>query len=1282
MKPRDKIKRIDPLTPTQEGMFYTSLADKESRLYFVQIEMSLEGELDVPLLETSMNGLIRRYDILRSVFVQQNRARPVQVVLHQRQFRIRYEDLRGLEPEAQKRHLSEWKQANKDRDFDLARDLLVRITVFRMGETTYRFIVNHHHIVMDGWSFSNVFRELLEGYRLLRQGKELPVKDEVPYRSYLDWLGERPKEASLAYWRSYFDGYRAAEALPSSSQGVLRASGASTVKEVLFEMGAERARRLELLARRHQVTVNCVFQTVWALVMRRYCRSDDIVFGSIVSGRTAPIEGIEQMVGLLINTIPVRIRLTPGMSLAECLRQVQQRALEAMNHDYVSFRDIEQETDLKHARIDHFLVFENFPIDRQALDQEESKRKLGFAISDIHTEEINYHLTVHIYPEEGQVKFSYHPGLYEDWFIEQLQEQLLHALDAAAVQDHEPVERIGILTPRDEERLLKAFFQEPAPHEGKPLDALFDEQAGRTPDRPALLCDGGAVTYRELQQRSDRLAFRLRRTGVKPAEIVGLCAKRSSGLVVGMLAVWKAGGAFVAIDPDYPVERQRYMLDDSGARLLLTGRGVADIGWDGATMSLEEEAVEPGADGEALPACHRMGDLAYVIYTSGTTGRPKGVMIEHRSAVNTMMWRRREFGFKPEDRVLQVYSFAFDAFLSCLMPPLLSGSAVVLVPDGEAKDPLALRRWIGEHRVTHIECVPSLYAVLLECLREEDAASVRVVTLGGEKLPLRLVERSREVFPGIEIADEYGPTENSIITTCERDIWPGGKLSIGRPIPGARVYILDEQLRLLPVGVRGHLWIAGEGLARGYLNRPELTAEAFADDPFYPGERMYRSGDSARWLPDGRLEYTGRTDDQVKVRGYRIELGEIEEVLRAHRHVHDAAVTAYEASGEEKVLCAYYTAPDASEAEEELRNHCSARLPGYMIPVRFIRLDSMPLSANGKIDRHALPQPEGLLAERKDTAAQNQWEHRLAALCQELLERRIGVSDDFFEAGGSSLKAMMLVSRVHQEFDVELPLSVMMESPSPRGMASYLMGRYKTEPKAIMLMNKKGRRPLFCFTPMGGLGMIYHELGGQLQEISVYSIDYIDHPHHMEHYVELITGAQPEGPYVLLGYSSGGHLAFEAVKAMEAAGHRVSDLILLDCYRKKDAGPPSEEDLELLCRHYMTHPVFQDFQFREKDKDRLKGFLTYFFMLENSGEVRADIHMIRSNVSVEGEYDREYAHWHTATTGCVSEHQGLGGHDTMLNKEHVAANAEMIRKITLGNAAEQGREERLVPGAS
>ncbi|AFC31030.1 SrfAC [Paenibacillus mucilaginosus 3016] len=1282
MKPRDKIKRIDPLTPTQEGMFYTSLADKESRLYFVEIELNVAGELDVPLLEQSMNELIRRYDSLRTVFVQQNMTRPVQVVLHQRQFRIHYEDLSGLAAEEQESFLTQWKQANKDRDFDLARDLLLRIAVFRTGEAAYRFIFNNHHIIMDGWSFSNVFRDLLEGYRLLRQDQDIPQSEEVPYRLYLDWLQERPKEASIRYWKTYFEGYRAAEALPAAPQGILRSSGAAAVKEVLFELGAERVRGLEGLARRHEVTVNSVFQTVWALVMRRYCRSDDIVFGSIVSGRTAPIEGIERMVGLLINTVPVRIRLNPEAAFAECLKQVQRQALESMPHDYVSYRDIEQETDLKHARIDHFLVFENFPIDREVMNPEQSRRDLGFEITAIHTEEINYHLTVHIYPEEGQIKFSYHPGLHEDWFIEQLQAQLLHTMDAAVLQEFDPVERIGTLTPLDEERLLRSFFREPAPaEEAKPLHVLFDEQVRRTPDLPALLFEGTGVTYRELQERADRLARRLRSAGVRSEEIVGLRAGRSPDLVAGMLAVWKAGGAFVPVDPDYPEERQRYMLEDSGAKLLLTGSELAGIDWNGETLLLEE-SLEGSDETESLPPDSRLSDLAYVIYTSGTTGRPKGVMLEHGGAVNTMLWRRREFGFRPEDRVLQVYSFAFDAFLSCLVPPLLSGSAVVLAPEREAKDPLALRRLIREQGVTHIECVPSLYAVLLECLGEEEAASLRVVTLGGEKLPQRLVERSREVFPHIELADEYGPTENSIITTCERHIVPGGKPSIGRPIPGTRVYILDERLRPLPAGVKGHLWIAGAGLARGYLNRPELTAEAFPEDPFHPGERMYRSGDTARWLPDGRLEYTGRMDDQVKIRGYRIELGEIEEVLRAHRHVKDAAVTAYEASAGEKVLCAYYVPSDASAWEEELRDHCSARLPVYMIPAHMIRLDAMPLSANGKMDRHALPQPEELLVERKNTAAQNQWEHRLAALCQELLERRIGVADDFFEAGGSSLKAMMLVSRIHQDFGVELPLAVMMEAPSPRGMASYLMSRYKTEPKAIMLMNKKGRSPLFCFTPMGGLGMIYHELGRQLQDVSVYSIDYIDHPHHMKHYVELITGVQPEGPYVLLGYSSGGHLAFEAAKALEAAGHPVSRLILLDCYRKKDAGMPSAKDLELLCRHYMTHPVFQEYQFREKDMDRLKGFLTYFFTLENSGSVQADIHLIRSTLPAEGDYDRAYAHWQTATAGSVREHQGLGGHDTMLNKEHVEGNAEIIRGIALGSASAQGKEERLVPGAS
>jgi len=1270
MKLKDSIKRIHPLNPTQEGMFFTSLVDKASRLYFVQMEANLYGELNVQLLEQSMNHVIKRYDSLRTVFVHENLPQPLQVIMHERTMKIAYEDLSLLTANEQDSYLQSWKMTNKERDFNLAKDLLLRIAVFRIGEAAYRLVCCNHHIILDGWSFSNVFRDLLDCYSMLRAGKALQQTEEIPYNLFLEWLDKQDRTAGISYWKNYLDGYRPHEGLPASNQEMTRSSTTFEGRNVLFNLGKDRMERLQHIGRMHQATINSVFQTVWALVIRSYTRSDDIVFGAIVSGRTAEIEGIDRIVGLCMNTIPVRIRIDSSDTFAECVRKVQLNALSSMKYDFIPFREIHHATDLKHTVIDHYLIFENFPIDRNFMDDRASMNSLGFAIADFHTQEVDHRLTVHVFPEEAQIKFSYNESLHDPWFIEQLQKQLIYTIDQLIAGDTVrtvPVSDIKMITEDNLHKLLHQFFVTADRTEAKTLHDMFGDQAKQTPDLPALLYESDVLTYRELDERSNQMAHVLRAHGVGSEDRVGIRTVRSTELVIAILAVLKAGGAFVPIDPEYPEDRQRFMIDDSGMKVLLASGSLAEIRFAGITIDLNDVAID-AANRLPLPSTSELNHLAYVIYTSGTTGRPKGALIEHRNVVNTVLWRKEEYDFGANDRVLQIYSFAFDAFLSCLFPPLMSGSAVVLVSDQDARDPLMLRSAIREHRVTHIDCVPSLYAALLVCLREEDASTLRVVTLGGEKLPAKLVERSKEAFPRIELTDEYGPTENSIITTIERNLGPERKLMIGKPIANVRVYILNEERKLVPIGVKGQLWIAGYGLFREYLNLPEVTQEALADDPFVPGEKMYQSGDIARWLDDGRLEYVGRLDDQVKVRGYRIELTEIEEVLRNHADIEDTAVLAWEGANEEILLCAYYV-PINFLTPEQLREHCSARLPGFMIPTHFISLERLPLSHNGKVDRKALQQPEDIIIERKNAAALNQWEHRLAALCQNLLDNhRIGVTDDFFEAGGTSLKAMMLVSQVSREYQVDLPLQVILGTPTVRSMASYLLNTYRIEPKSIMLMNKKGKKAIFCFSPLGGLGMIYFELGKQLDKMSVYSLDYIDHPHHMEHYIALITDQQPEGDYSLLGYSSGGHLAFEVTKAMEAAGHRVSQLILLDAYRKKEASSPSEALLEEICDQYLASPIFQDYQFAEKDRGRLQRFLTYFYNLENIGTIQADIHLIRSTTSTDGDYDRDYVEWHSATSGKVVIHQGIGGHESMLNVEHVEANSMIIKDILSGSA--------------
>ncbi|MBU7318221.1 non-ribosomal peptide synthetase [Paenibacillus oleatilyticus] len=1291
MNSKDKIKKIYPLAPSQEGMYYLWLSDKESWQSFVQIEAVLRGELDVSRLEQSMDALVKRYDILRTVFVHDNLPRPLQVVMKERKFCLHFEDVSELAKERQEAHLRQWKQDNKARGFDLSKDLLVRMAVFRTGPQEYRWIWCNHHIILDGWSFARVFRELLDNYRLLQDKREPVTVETSPYSHYQEWLEKQDKKAGIAYWQKTLAGLeRSRGGFPVIAQAHSSASdpsGKPAVKPVVMnvnaELGQARMDRLQQLARACQATINSVFQAAWAIVLRQYMQSDDVVFGSIVSGRPAEVKGIEEMVGLFLNTIPVRIRLQPGQPFAECLKEVQRQALESKAYDFVPLQEMNQATDVKHRQLDHLMIFENFPFDRRYVDNVESKDGLGFEFADIRAEEETEQFNIYVYPQDAAMKFNFNASLYEPWLMEQLKDQFIGVLDQIMTDETVPVDRIEVLTPEDKRKLLGDFFQSIRYEQAdQTLHACFADQVRKTPEHPALICGMRMLTYRELHVRSNQLAHVLRRRGVQPDDRIGLRAERSVEMIAGMLGILKAGAAFVPIPPDYPADRQAYMIADSGMKLLLTTSPLGEIPFAGECIDLRDPELDR-ADREELLSLSGSRHLAYVIYTSGTTGKPKGVLIEHGGAVNTVLARRAEYPFDGTARVLQLYSYAFDAFLSCLFTPLLSGSTVVLATDEEARNPLALRDHIRDRQVTHLDCVPSVYTAMIECLGEEDARSLRVVTLGGERLPAKLVKRSRERFPHIELADEYGPTENSIVTTLERNVVPDRPLSIGKPLPNTRVYVLNDDRGLVPVGVKGELWIAGRGLARGYLNLPERTAASFTDDPFYPGERMYCSGDLARWLPDGRLEYMGRKDEQVKIRGYRIELGEIESVLRSHERLSEAAVTAWDGASGDTVLCAYYVSA-APVTAEELKAFAAARLPAFMAPSHYTELSEMPLSSNGKIDRRALPQPEVTARETAEVQAQavpsNPWEHRLAAVCREILERpEIGVTDDFFEAGGSSLHAMLLVSRVQHDYRAELPLHVILESSTIRGMAAFLMDNSKAEPQPIVRLNKKERRKtLFCFPPMGGLGIAYYEFAKQMDDCTIYALDYIDHPDRMERYVKLITAAQREGDYTFLGYSAGGNLAFEVIKAMEAAGYRVSDVIMLDAYRKTEPEPVTDEELQAMWERYIATPVirefYKNFRINEQDLERLKQYSFYIYLLDNIGTVQADLHVVHSSQPEDefrhppkDEADQQYRNWQGATAGRVTYYQGVGGHERMLDPEHMEANVEIIKGI-MGSA--------------
>ncbi|NTU26713.1 amino acid adenylation domain-containing protein, partial [Bacillus tequilensis] len=652
-----------------------------------------------------------------------------------------------------------------------------------------------------------------------------------------------------------------------------------------------------------------------------------------------------------------------------------------------------------------------------------------------------FDLTLQASEGDGNIHFlfEYSTALFEKTTMERWASHLTNVLRIIGKNPEVTLNRIDILTQEERNQLLNEFnIRKANQYEEQTISQLFEQQAARTPKASALVIGDKTLTYQELDEWSNGIAHTLRSRGVKPDTPVGIMMPRSFSMIAAILGVWKAGGCYVPIDPEYPSERKRYILSDSGTKLLMTVNEAdwrADDDFEGEILTVENAETY---DKSPLPQVSSAHHLAYIIYTSGTTGRPKGVMVEHKGIANTLQWRRSAYAFNETDTILQLFSFSFDGFLTSMFTPLLSGAKAVLLHEEEAKDILAIKHQLSRHRITHMIIVPVLYRALLDVVQPEDTKTLRVVTLAGEAVDRELIDRTMAICPHIELANEYGPTENSVATTVMRHMEQQTYVSIGQPIDGTQVLILNRNHQLQPIGVAGELCIAGTGLARGYVNLPELTERAFIQHPFKPEIRMYRTGDAARWMADGTLEYQGRIDDQVKIRGYRVETKEIEAVIRCINGVQDAAVVAHESASGQTELSAYVvTKPELST--NTIRSALQNKLPVFMHPAFIEKLDSLPLSPNGKIDRRALPNPVSKSeAERPFLAPASKMEQVLENIWKEVLgTEKIGTADSFFELGGDSIKALQVSARLHR-IGKQMAVKDLFSHPTIQELAAYI----------------------------------------------------------------------------------------------------------------------------------------------------------------------------------------------------------------------------------------------------
>ncbi|MBL1100667.1 non-ribosomal peptide synthetase [Streptomyces coffeae] len=1009
-----EVADLYPLTPMQAGMLFHHLVDPASDAYVNQVQLTMTGVGDPEALATAWQRTADSNPILRTHLVWADTPEPLQVVRRRAAVRIVHHDWTGR-PER-------WRDAELDRllaedraaGIDLGTAPLMRLALIRLSADEVRLLWTFHHCLLDGWSAAQVFDEICERYTALTTGRAAAVPSRRPFRAYLGWLAEQDTAEAERFWRGALAGFTSPTELPRDRPAVEahRTASSGTHKVTL---GAEESARLRTTAQRAGLTMNTVVQGAWALLLARYSGTDDVVFGTTVSGRPASLAGVESMVGVFINTVPTRVRVDGGTPLPVWLRELQTAQSESRRFDFVSLAQLRSWSEVPGGMnlFDSIVVFENYPFDSEAI----AAHGLGIR-QERDLEPTNYALSVVVAPEERlSISLDYDPAAFDAPTVERLGACLRGLLEEMAA---DPARRVAELPPAgavETRRILEEFSGPVAPAPRAVLPELFQARAARTPDAVAVRGEHGSLSYREVNERANRLARLLIAAGAGPERFVALALPRTPDLVVALLAVLTSGAGYLPVDPAYPAERIAFMLEDIAPDIVLTtgetgaripaGR-TAHLALDDAEFA-ERLAREDARDITDSERRHPLdpGHPAYVIHTSGSTGTPKGVVVTHASVAALAVWAEAEFGAEGLSHVVAATSLNFDVSVFEILCPLLAGGSLEIV-----RDLLTLAERTGPWSASLLSAVPSALGQVLG----KGAVSVTAdtVVLAGEGLAARTVQEVRAAIPGCRVANIYGPTEATVYATA----WtcdpadPGRTPPIGSPVAATRAYVLDARLRPVPVGVPGELYLAGAGLARGYAGRPGLTADRFTADPFGPaGGRMYRTGDLARWDADGQLEYLGRTDDQVKVRGFRIELGEVEAALARHPEVAEAAAAVVDTAGHKRLAGYVVPAPGASVDPAALRSFLAHSLPDHMIPAAVVSLERLPLGTSGKLDRRALPAPDWAAPTAGRVAPRTGTEKALAGIWAEVLGvESVGAEDNYFALGGDSILSIQIVS--------------------------------------------------------------------------------------------------------------------------------------------------------------------------------------------------------------------------------------------------------------------------------
>ena len=1158
---------------TQEGLWFIDQVDPGRATYNIPVAFELEGRVNWPAFRDSVSDLVARHESLRTSFTARDGA-PLQVISPTAGVDVEHVSLAGgsagdFSPAA-------LIKTEAERPFDLRVAPLLRVRAISVSEEQHFVTFVFHHIIADGWSIAVFFRELGETYSARTNGHPpslTPVA--LDYADFSIWqrrrLTKELEETQLAYWRRALAGAPESIALPTDRPRPVRSSGAGSIE--WYSIGAETTAILRELCRAEHTTMFMAILSAINVLLARHAGSYDVVVGTPMAGRVR--QELENTVGFFANTLALRNTFAPDISFRELLRHARVSTLGAYQHADVPFHHVvgavrPGRTGAAHPLFQVMCAFQSVPLALLQLPGLDVRQiNVGSGTS-------KFDLLFEFQERRDAIDASleYSTEQFDLTTIQRWMQRFVTLVDAAARTPDRPVAALAML-PTDERDEIQRWSTSDAAVSTEPavawvsIHGAFEQQVQQTPEATALVMGHQRMAYGDLSRRSNRVARYLARLGVKRGSAVGLCMNRSPDLVVALLGVLKAGASYVPLDPSYPSTRLKLMASDAGLNVIISVAAVP-VDWTAEStrvvrLDSEWEAISQEPDAAFLVESS-IRDLAYIMYTSGSTGRPKGVAMPHGPLLNLLQWQLTRSRSAAGSRTLQFAPISFDVSFQEIFATLCSGGSLVLVDDDDRRDPHRLAAVLRDQHVNRL----FLPFVALQALCEAAHSSetipgdlIEVITAGEQLQITPSLTAFFASLPRCSLDNQYGPTESHVVTAHRLEgrpnQWPTLP-PIGRPITNAHVYVLDDRMAPQPIGVAGELYLGGDVLAQGYYGNPELTAERFIESPFEPGRRLYRTGDSARWRPDGTLEFLGRLDSQIKVRGHRVELGEIEAVICAAPGIEGAAVTTIGDEAGARRLVAYVVSLAGALDAEKLRQHLRAHLPEYMVPAIFVPIDRLPLTPSGKVDRRALPTPTDVAPAARSVSrpAQTTIERELAKIWAELLEvDQVGVDESFFEMGGHSLLAVKMFSRIHTTFGRSIPFSTLLQRPTVGELAKLLDTQSATRAQSscvVPLRTGGSRPPIFFIHGLGNEVWTFVELAKTLDaDQVVYGIQPVESTagpvslaDMAEKYVEEIRSIVPDGPYVLGGFCSGAVTAFEIARQLRASGHTVDLLVVFD----------------------------------------------------------------------------------------------------------------------------------------